>query len=100
MMQRIAAVANAQANGLNRFREDRRFTNIRQIGTIAALDIATDDPGYLAGIGPRLYNEFLARRLLVRPLGNTIYLMPPYCSTPDEIDRVFDAICEIVDGIG
>ncbi|MBN9042961.1 MAG: adenosylmethionine--8-amino-7-oxononanoate transaminase [Rhizobiales bacterium 62-47] len=100
MMQRIAAVANAQANGLNRFREDRRFTNIRQIGTIAALDIATDDPGYLAGIGPRLYNEFLARRLLVRPLGNTIYLMPPYCSTPDEIDRVFDAIFEIVDGIG
>jgi adenosylmethionine-8-amino-7-oxononanoate aminotransferase len=84
----------------DRFRDDRRFTNVRQIGTIAALDIATSDPGYLAGIGPRLYNDFLARGLLVRPLGNTIYLMPPYCSTTDEIDLVFDAIGEIADGMG
>ena len=99
-MERIAAVTRAQTQGLDRFREDRRFRNVRQIGTIAALDIATDDAGYLACIGPRLYNDFLDRGLLVRPLGNTIYLMPPYCSTPHELDRVFSAIREIVDGIG
>ena len=92
VMDRIAALAKAQTKGLDRFREDRRFTNVRQIGTIAALDIATIDAGYLAGIGPRLYNEFLARGLLVRPLGNTIYLMPPYCTTADELDLVFAAI--------
>jgi adenosylmethionine-8-amino-7-oxononanoate aminotransferase len=99
VMARIAAVARAQTRGLDRFREDRRFTNVRQIGTIAALDIATKDAGYLAGIGPRLYNEFLARGLLVRPLGNTIYLMPPYCSTADELDLIFAAIGEAVDAI-
>ena len=99
VMERIAAVASAQTKGLDRFRDDRRFTNVRQIGTIAALDIATNDSGYLAGIGPRLYNDFLARGLLVRPLGNTIYLMPPYCSTADELDFVFDAMGEIVDKI-
>ncbi|GAB1715499.1 MAG: aminotransferase [Nitrobacter sp.] len=100
VIERIAAVARAHTHGLDRFRGDRRFTNVRQIGAIAALDVATGDPGYLAGIGPRLYDGFLARGLLVRPLGNTIYLMPPYCSTPQELDRVFDAIGEIVDGIG
>ncbi|MEO6381172.1 MAG: adenosylmethionine--8-amino-7-oxononanoate transaminase [Nitrobacter sp.] len=100
VMERIAAVTRAQTQGLDRFREDRRFRNVRQIGTIAALDIATDDVGYLAGIGPRLYNDFLGRGLLVRPLGNTIYLMPPYCSTPHELDCVFRAISEIVDKIG
>jgi adenosylmethionine-8-amino-7-oxononanoate aminotransferase len=100
VMERIAAVASAQTKGLDRFRDDRRFTNVRQTGTIAALDIATSDPGYLAAIGPRLYNHFLDRGLLVRPLGNTIYLMPPYCSTTDEIDLVFDAIGEIADGMG
>jgi adenosylmethionine-8-amino-7-oxononanoate aminotransferase len=99
VMERIAAVASAQTKGLDRFRDDRRFTNVRQIGTIAALDIATNDSGYLAGIGPRLYNDFLARGLLVRPLGNTIYLMPPYCSTANELDFVFDAMGEIVDKI-
>jgi adenosylmethionine---8-amino-7-oxononanoate aminotransferase len=53
------------------------------------------DAGYLADIGPRLYRHFLARGLLVRPLGNTIYLMPPYCSTEAEIGAVYDAIAEI-----
>ncbi|MBN9146830.1 MULTISPECIES: adenosylmethionine--8-amino-7-oxononanoate transaminase [unclassified Nitrobacter] len=100
VMERIAAVARAHTHGLDRFRGDRRFINVRQIGSIAALDVATSDPGYLAGIGPRLYDGFLRRGLLVRPLGNTIYLMPPYCSTPQELERAFDAIGEIVDGIG
>ncbi|OPH82103.1 adenosylmethionine--8-amino-7-oxononanoate transaminase [Nitrobacter vulgaris] len=100
VMERIAAVTRAQTSGLDRFREDRRFINVRQIGTIAALDVVADDAGYLAGIGPRLYDGFLSRGLLVRPLGNTIYLMPPYCSTPHELDSVFDAIDEIADGIG
>lgn len=100
VLERIAAIAHAHTCGLDRFREDRRFANFRQIGSIAALDIVTDDAGYLAGIGPRLYDHFLRRGLLVRPLGNTIYLMPPYCSTPQELERVFDAIGEIVDEIG
>ena len=100
VMERIAAIARAHTRGLDRFRGDARFANVRQIGSIAALDIVTDDAGYLAGIGPRLYDNFLRRGLLVRPLGNTIYLMPPYCSTPQELERVFDAIGEIVDGIG
>lgn len=100
VMERIAAVTRAQTRGLDRFREDRRFINVRQIGNIAALDVVADDAGYLAGIGPRLYDSFLSRGLLVRPLGNTIYLMPPYCSTPHELDSVFDAIDEIADEIG
>jgi adenosylmethionine-8-amino-7-oxononanoate aminotransferase len=100
VIERVAAVARAHTRGLDRFRENRRFANLRQIGAIAALDIVTDDPGYLAGIGLRLYDDFLRRGLLIRPLGNTIYLMPPYCSTQQELDCVFDAIGEIVDGIG
>jgi len=35
--------------------------------------------------------------LLVRPLGNTVYLMPPYCSTKNELDLVYHAIGEIAD---
>lgn len=100
VMEHIVALARAQTSGLDRFREDRRFINVRQIGTIAALDVVADDAGYLAGIGPRLYDSFLSRGLLVRPLGNTIYLMPPYCSAPHELDSVFDAIGEIADEIG
>jgi len=99
VLARVAALAAAQKSGLDRFRDDRRFANLRQIGTIAALDLVVNDAGYLADIGPRLYARFIARGLLVRPLGNTIYLMPPYCSTADEIAAVYDAIGEVADAI-
>jgi adenosylmethionine-8-amino-7-oxononanoate aminotransferase len=95
VMQRITALSAAHAKALDRFRDDRRFRNVRQLGTIAALDLVVHDAGYLADIGPRLYEYFLARNLLVRPLGNTIYLMPPYCSTEAEIAAVYDAIAGI-----
>jgi adenosylmethionine-8-amino-7-oxononanoate aminotransferase len=97
--ERIAALAAMQRAGLDRFRDDRRFANIRQTGTIAALDLLTRDPGYLAGIGPRLLAFFRERDLLLRPLGNTIYLMPPYCVTEDDLDRAYRAIAEAADAL-
>jgi adenosylmethionine-8-amino-7-oxononanoate aminotransferase len=96
VMARIAGTAATHTRRLDRWRDDRRFKNLRQIGTISAFDVVTTDAGYLAHIGPRLYKDFLARDVLIRPLGNTIYLMPPYCSSDDELDRVYDLIDEIV----
>ncbi|MGH7184751.1 MAG: adenosylmethionine--8-amino-7-oxononanoate transaminase, partial [Pseudomonadota bacterium] len=90
--QRIAALTGMQSAGLDRFRDDRRFENVRQTGTIAALDLKARDPGYLAGIGPKLLAFFGERGLLLRPLGNTIYVLPPYCVTRDDLDAVYDAI--------
>jgi adenosylmethionine---8-amino-7-oxononanoate aminotransferase len=93
--ERIAALAEVHTKALDRFRDDRRFENVRQLGTIAALDLVVNDSGYLADIGPRLYRHFLACDMLVRPLGNTIYLMPPYCSTADELSAVYEAIAAL-----
>jgi adenosylmethionine---8-amino-7-oxononanoate aminotransferase len=100
VMERIARVTALQSERLDRFRDDRRFANVRQIGTIAALDIVAGDAGYMANIGPHLYQSFRGRDLLVRPLGNTIYVMPPYCSGSSELNLVYEAIGEIADGIG
>jgi adenosylmethionine---8-amino-7-oxononanoate aminotransferase len=95
VLQRVAAISRLHSLGLDRFRDDRRFTNVRQIGSIAALDLASTETGYLAAIGPRLYRDFLSRNLLVRPLGNTIYIMPPYCSEADELGAVYQAIADV-----
>ncbi|MBB1092306.1 adenosylmethionine--8-amino-7-oxononanoate transaminase [Rhodopseudomonas pseudopalustris] len=100
VMERITRLASWHATRLDRFRDDRRFKNVRQIGTIAALDVVAGDAGYMANIGPSLHQSFRERGLLVRPLGNTIYLMPPYCSSEADLDLVYDAIGEIADGIG
>jgi adenosylmethionine-8-amino-7-oxononanoate aminotransferase len=44
-----------------------------------------------------LRSFFRDRHLLIRPLGNVIYLMPPYCVSEAEIDRLYDAIDEAAD---
>ena len=100
VMERIAALSRMQEQRAARFRHDRRFDDVRVCGTIAAFDLRVENSGYLAEIGPRLRAFFLSKDLLVRPLGSVIYLMPPYCVTADELDRLYDAIDAAADLVG
>jgi adenosylmethionine-8-amino-7-oxononanoate aminotransferase len=97
---RIAALTARHAERLAPFRADARFENVRQLGTIAALDLRVGDAGYLAEAGLRLYERFLGRNVLLRPLGNTIYVMPPYCTTGEDLDLVYAAIRAAAEALG
>ncbi|MCC6473816.1 MAG: adenosylmethionine--8-amino-7-oxononanoate transaminase [Burkholderiales bacterium] len=92
--ERIQAIAAHHARRLESLRGDARFSGVRATGTIAALDLAVPDPGYLAGIGPRLAGFFAGRGLLLRPLGNTVYVLPPYCISARDLDQIYEAIDE------
>jgi len=98
--QRIDELALMHRERLVPFRSDSRFVNVRQIGTIAALDLDVSMSGYLSDVGPKLKKFFRQKDLLIRPLGNVIYLMTPYCVTPGELDRAYAAIDEGADIIG
>jgi adenosylmethionine-8-amino-7-oxononanoate aminotransferase len=95
VFERIENLTALHRQNLQRFEGDKRFANIRQSGTIAALDLVVPSGGYLAEAGPRMRRLFRERGLLIRPLGNVIYLMPPYCVTADDLGRAYDAIDEI-----
>ncbi|MGE6781984.1 adenosylmethionine--8-amino-7-oxononanoate transaminase [Ensifer adhaerens] len=92
--QRIDMLAERQRRQIARFSDDPRFGAVRQRGTVAALDLKVPVGGYLSEVGPRLKAFFRERGLLIRPLGNVIYLMPPYCITEDDLQRAYDAIDE------
>lgn len=92
--ERVAALSRMQAEKTARFSEDPRFENVRTTGTIAALNLRVGNAGYLAEVGPKLRAFFLDRGLLVRPLGNVIYVLPPYCVSSHELDRLYAAIEE------
>jgi adenosylmethionine-8-amino-7-oxononanoate aminotransferase len=98
--ERVAALSRAHVAQIERFSDDPRFRNARTAGTIAAVNLAVPDSGYLAEVGPRLRAFFLSRGLLVRPLGDVIYLMPPYCVTEAELDSLYDAIAESPNALG
>ncbi|RTM14229.1 adenosylmethionine--8-amino-7-oxononanoate transaminase [Bradyrhizobium sp. BR13661] len=96
---RLASVAAMQEKQIEPFRADARFRNVRRMGTITALELKVRDEGYLANIGPKLQAFFNDRRLLLRPLGNTIYVMPPYSVTAADLNEIYAAINDAADAL-
>ena len=79
--------------------------DVRVIGGVGAIELVTDKQtksagGYLDQIGPRLAAMFLERGLLLRPLGNVVYFMPPYVITADEVDWAIDQIEAVLEEAG
>ena len=70
-----------------------RARHFRHRGMIWAVDIATDDPDFR----PRFYREALQRELLLRPLGTTIYFMPPYILNDDEAELLAERAVAALD---
>jgi adenosylmethionine---8-amino-7-oxononanoate aminotransferase len=78
--------------------------NVRVIGGVGIVELVSDkqtrkSDGYLDGIGPRLAARFLDRGLLLRPLGNVVYFMPPYCITDDEVDWTLNQIAAVLSAV-
>jgi len=97
---RIAALTQGITDRLALLADHAAFANPRQIGTIMAIDLVAADAGYLSDLAPRLRAFFLERGLLLRPLGNTIYLLPPYCIDAQQLDAVFAALVAAGDYFG
>jgi adenosylmethionine---8-amino-7-oxononanoate aminotransferase len=90
--ERIAAISAQHGRALERFRGRPEVAEVRQTGTIAAIELRAPDAGYLAGLGPRLNAFYLARNVLLRALGNVVYVLPPYCIETGELDRIYETI--------
>lgn len=78
---------------------DRERYLLRRTGGIVALDLPTPDgeaKGYLASLAPRLRSEAVRRGVLLRPLGNVLYALPPACTSEDECDRIAEVMLELV----
>jgi adenosylmethionine-8-amino-7-oxononanoate aminotransferase len=66
------------------------------LGTMLAFEV-DDASSYLDPIAPALHAFALERGVLLRPLGNTVYLLPPYCTAPDDLARAYGVIHEFLE---
>ena len=96
VMEQVRTTEKMQAEKLNQMTEIDSLSKFRQTGTIAAMDIKVPDGGYLSEIGTQLYLRFQKSGVLLRPLGNTIYVLPPYCMSQRDFDSVYGVITETV----
>ncbi|MDB5263169.1 MAG: adenosylmethionine--8-amino-7-oxononanoate transaminase [Adhaeribacter sp.] len=77
---------------IERLRKNPAVKNIRQTGTILALEFNTGPTSYFNQIRDRLYNFALVHQVLLRPLGNIIYILPPYCISDAQLATVYEVI--------
>ena len=96
VFERIAGIAEINSERLAEMKRFPQVGEVRQIGTIGAIELRADDAGYLSAMRPKLYQFFLERGVLLRPLGNVVYVLPPYVIAPEELHQVYDVIAEAV----
>jgi adenosylmethionine-8-amino-7-oxononanoate aminotransferase len=100
VLERIATLAAGQEKRLARLAGHPTAAHTRSCGTIAALELGAAEGSYLSDLGPRLLARFREANLLLRPLGNTVYVMPPYCIEESDLDAIYDAIADAADRLG
>lgn len=95
--ERFQSMEQKHRNHLERFADMKFIEKIRVKGTIAAFDIKNEEEsGYLNSVADTIKKSCISKNLLLRPLGNTLYLMPPYCITDDELAWVYKQMEQMI----
>jgi adenosylmethionine-8-amino-7-oxononanoate aminotransferase len=97
--ENIARIASMHEKAAARFRAHEDVMEVRTKGTIFAMDIKDPTNGYLSNLGVTLYNYFLSHDVLLRPIGNTVYILPPYCIKDEELETIYERIERSLDYI-
>ena len=93
VLERVASLAARQAAHLAALSATEGVKNARSLGTITAFEFGHEH-GYLAASAPKLGAFFRDHDVLLRPLGNTVYVMPPYCIADNDLDRIYAVVAE------
>ncbi|MCB1532867.1 MAG: adenosylmethionine--8-amino-7-oxononanoate transaminase [Alphaproteobacteria bacterium] len=99
VQQNINDITKAHARARGWFEARPDVAGVRTIGTIFALDIPDSTSGYLSSLGPVLYDFYLEHDVLLRPIGNSVYILPPYCVTQADLDLIYDTLWRSLDFI-
>ena len=91
----LAQQADWLAQGFAPLAAHPAVAHLRQRGTVLAFDVPSAGPDFSA----RFHQRARAHQLLVRPIGQTVYLMPPYLLDPDAVDFLARAITRTLDEV-
>lgn len=97
VFERIAEISRIHAKRLAEIKDHPAVGDVRSIGTVAAVELKAGDAGYMSRLKPKLYEFFLNAGILLRPLGNVVYVLPPYVIAPGDLNCVHDKIVESLD---
>ena len=95
-MQQVERIAGRHIDFAARLRDVNNVEDIRLCGTVIAFEVRDAVAGYNSNVRDSITEKCLQKGVYVRPLGNTIYLMPPYCISDNDLDKVYDTLLEAI----
>ena len=96
-LARVARIAAAHEAALERLGAHARVSHPRALGSVLAFELTDSVGSYKTAEGEALRDWFLNEGLNIRPLGPTVYLMPPYCISDEQLARAYDGVLEGLD---
>lgn len=95
---KINTIVQLHAAFIAQLKQHPKVADARQCGTIFAMEWKTnEDTSYFSEMHDKLYPYFLERGVLMRPLGNIIYLVPPYCISAEDLTYIYSCIVDALD---
>jgi adenosylmethionine---8-amino-7-oxononanoate aminotransferase len=82
-----------------KIKSHNKLKDVRQAGTIIAFEINDETGNYFSSIRDKSYHYFLENGILLRPLGNVIFINPPYCITNEELKHIYTTLEKFLDEI-
>jgi adenosylmethionine-8-amino-7-oxononanoate aminotransferase len=98
--ENIQRIEQSHSQFLEKIRHHPKVKTVRQTGTILAMEWETgNDTSYFNSLRDILYQYFLDAGIILRPLGNVIYILPPYCITGVELNYIYSKITQALEEI-
>jgi len=97
VMESIKAIEASHRRAAGWYSARPDVTDVRVMGSIFAVDIKDDVEGYLSNIGGEIYDFMLEHGVLLRPIGNTVYILPPYCIAEEDLERIYEIFWRCLD---
>jgi len=96
--QNIDRIVNSHKEFALKIKDHPKIRTTRQTGTILVMEWETgSDTSYFSSLRDRLYQYFLEAGIILRPLGNIIYILPPYCITDEQLNYIYGKIESALD---
>jgi adenosylmethionine-8-amino-7-oxononanoate aminotransferase len=98
--ENIERIKTMHSGFADRIANHPKIKTVRQTGTILAMEWETgDNTSYFSSLRDKLYQYFLNHGIILRPLGNVIYILPPYCITNEQLNYVYSKIEQALEEI-
>lgn len=98
IVERRTYIEKAHTSFARKMENHPKISEVRTIGVILAIDLNVKMERY-GNLRDLLYTNFMERGVLLRPLGNTIYVLPPFVITNDQLQKIYDTVITVLETI-